>query len=223
MPQVAFRPASGDAWVWLREHEITEEAVAPYRRHTEFRVFGTIEEMTRLQQRLEDLGVRPGDALFIEDPDANNPRARITVEIRATVDEIVLRTVAKIAFNYLAHITQEMPSFVLLEEFDEIRNYIRYGTAPNITIVRPSAKQILVGDTHEHRITRGHIVTVVWPEPRENVKGQVSLFNNITYNVRLSSRPPGIWWELVRGHHFDIEHHVIDEVSTANRFVIQRP
>src|SRR5258708_28078264 len=26
--------------------------------------------------------------------------------------------------------------------------------------------------------------------------------NHMTYNVRFSSRPPGAWWELVRGHHF---------------------
>lgn len=43
LSQVAFRHPAGDGWVWLREHELTEESVAPYRRYTESRVLGTIE------------------------------------------------------------------------------------------------------------------------------------------------------------------------------------
>jgi hypothetical protein len=223
LPQVAFRHPASDESVWLREHELTEESVAPYRRHTQSRVFGTIEDMTRVQQRLQDLGVQTGDSLFVENPDAANPELKITVEIIYTLDDIVLRTIAKIAFNYLAYVTRDMPHFCLREEFDVIRRYIRYGEQPRQPRVRPSAKQILFGDTHEYRITRGHVLNISWPEPRATVRGQVSLFNNITYNIQLSSHPPGVWWELIAGHHFDVATRTIDEISSANRILIQRP
>lgn len=159
----------------------------------------------------------------MENPDAQKPDTKITVEIIYTLDDVVLRTIAKISFNYVAYITRDVPHFCLREEFDEVRRYIRYGEQPSRSLVLPSAKKILFGDTHDYRITRGHILNVVWPEPRADVVGQVSLFNNITYTVQLSSRPPGVWWELMQGHHFDLAAREIGEISAANRILIQRP
>lgn len=49
-----------------------------------------------------------------------------TTKITVSIDSIVRRTCAKVVFNYLCY--SEGKDFVLSSRFDDIRNYIRYGT-----------------------------------------------------------------------------------------------
>src|SRR4051812_23855409 len=71
-----------------------------------------------------------------------------TVRIRYVIDEVVMRTVAKIAFNYLAYVTEELvPGFVRREEFATIRAFIRHGTRPSWNLVGVGSATTDLGDT----------------------------------------------------------------------------
>jgi hypothetical protein len=53
---------------------------------------------------------------------------KVLIEIAAAVDQTIFRAIAKIVFNYVAHL--HGADFVLRCDFDEIRKYVRYGTEP---------------------------------------------------------------------------------------------
>jgi hypothetical protein len=221
VPQVAFRHPAGDEWVWFRERELTEESVTRYRRHTESRVFGSIEDMARIQAKLSELGVHAGDGLIAGDPEL--PGSEVDVQVTYTIDEIVLRTIAKIAFNYVAYVTNDIPDFILHSEFDAVRRYIRYGEDPGRSVVRGTTAKILDRDTKQFKITHGHILTVDW-RPEGFVVCHVSLFNGLTYRVYLTRGAPGlVWWDLLVCHVFDVAARSIVGASSARRILVERP
>jgi hypothetical protein len=221
MPQVAFRHPADDSWVFLRDFELTAESVAPYRRFTESRLFGSTDDMARVQARLDELGVQTGDGFWIANPEW--PSGVADIEVTYSIDQIITRTVAKIAFNYLAYVTSDRPHFVLHASFDHIRRFIRFGEATHWSVVRGMNTKILEGDTQRLRTTLGHVLTADW-RPEGSVVAEVSLFNDISYRVYLTKDPPGrVWWDLMSGHVFDIESRTITPVSAARRILIERP
>ncbi len=128
---------------------------------------------------------------------------KIWVEVKAMIDDKILRSAAKVAFNYLTKTAGI--SFVLPRAFDAIRCYIRYGVDPGYHIVRIDQHPILADDTVTTRHTNGHLITTGWSPDRRHIVGQVSLFNWATYRVSLARGFSGLWRELRSGHHFNIE------------------
>ena len=122
---------------------------------------------------------------------------------KSTIDQIILRSIAKISFNYLAKTARK--SFVLSTCFDEIREYIRYGKKKEERLVTISRKPILADEIVSFRKTDGHLVLVEWGD-KNNLKiiGKVSLFNKLNYEIILCKFFKGIIREIASGHHFDI-------------------
>ncbi|MGH9741164.1 MAG: hypothetical protein ACRD51_02305 [Candidatus Acidiferrum sp.] len=142
----------------------------------------------------------------------------ILVEIAAAVDQTIFRAIAKIAFNYVAH--QHGPEFVLHRDFDDIRNYIRFGTVPSwaawIPVVKPDDKPILFDDTRRSRQTNGHLVTFDWNPRAKGFVARVSLFNSVTYQIAIRPEYSGLWRpDLRTGHHFDIEDKSIESLFSC--------
>jgi len=142
----------------------------------------------------------------------------VMVEIAAVVDHAIFRAIAKIAFNYVAH--QHGVDFVLGSDFDETREYIRYGTAPRwsprMPVVFPVADPILHDDARQLRQTNGHLITFDWHTGQMGFMAQVSLFNAITYRIRLCPFYRGLWHsDFRRGHHFDIEDRTIEPLFSS--------
>jgi hypothetical protein len=118
--------------------------------------------------------------------------------------------VAKIAFNFLAHL--KGADFVLRPDFDPIRGYIRLDNAPRRAPVVVSKFPILHRDDAIYRQTNGHIIVLDWDKAQEGIVSLVSLFNHLTYHVVLCERYSGVWHPLNAGRHFDVENLRISEV-----------
>jgi hypothetical protein len=142
----------------------------------------------------------------------------IWLEVGATVDQIIFRAIAKIAFNYMTH--QHGADFALRSDFDDVRNYIRYQTQPRwaarLPVVTPMADPILFDDSRQSRQTNGHILVFDWNAGNTGFEARVSLFNTVTYCVRICPEFSGLWSpERRKGHHFDIEDRTIEELSSS--------
>ena len=136
-----------------------------------------------------------------------------------TADQIVQRGFCKIAFNYLAY-TQGQ-EFALHEDFNGIRECIRYGRGNTKDYLVPNQPPILHHDRlfqkHGFKIkeTEGHLLVLEWKGLA--LVGLVSFFNQATYLIRLTKRFSGIWRRISAGHHFDVESRETNEMLAVSR------
>jgi len=221
LPQVAFRWRGSSDWTFLEEEQLDGGTLGPYaaaiRGTLEIRVIGpTTEDHERVVQKLKASGIdfRPQGSLM----EPVTVDGTVLVEIQAAIDQMIFRAIAKIAFGYVAYV--HGTDFVLLSDFDDIRNYIRYGTAPRwaerMPVVTPVRKPILFDDMPQLRQTNGHLITFDWSPGQMGFEAQVSLFNTITYRVRLCPNYHGLWHpDMRRGHHFDIEDRTVQSLFSS--------
>src|SRR5579863_3867571 len=190
VPQAAFRWKGSQDWTFLVERELKPDVLAEYAKPIpgtlEIRVMGpTTADHERVLEILKSAGIN-----FLREGSLMNPitdDGKVLVEISAAVSQTIFRAIAKIAFNYAAH--QHGSDFILRSDFDEVRDYIRYGTAPRwsglMPVVVPFPKPIVYDDKPRSRQTNGHLLTFDWHEGQMGFIAQVSLFNTITYRVRV--------------------------------------
>jgi hypothetical protein len=107
----------------------------------------------------------------------------VPLMISGTIDPIIMRAVAKIAFNYFAF---HYPSIASMDQFNSIRRYIRYGEHPPANPVSLFQASIL-GGVPEDRQLLAHVVTVAWDGSTERVVAQISLFSWVQYRVVLTA------------------------------------
>jgi hypothetical protein len=216
--QVAFRGREETEWRWYLERDITKERLSEFRT-CRFRVYGSPESAVRIAERMEAIGLSSETSLWTDrSEETQDPSFEI---VRIEIDDVVLRSVAKIAFNYFAWATEDrLPGFVRREDFAPIRAFIRYGTQPAWNPVSIGDGNVQLADTRT-RITSGHVLVVAWPDSRKSPVGNVSLFNQITYVVRFADRVPGIWWELDSGHYFNIRTRKVTKMVGVNPMVLR--
>jgi hypothetical protein len=123
-------------------------------------------------------------------------------KVEALVDSIVLRAVAKIAFNYLAY--REGRDFLLHEAFNPIRAFIRKGEGTTPPLIQAMERPVLAGEPIEGQRLLGHLITVDWAVDNVSIIAQVSLFNWMTYSVSLARDFPGERRDIQHGHLFNI-------------------
>jgi len=128
----------------------------------------------------------------------------VKVQIMGTIDRTIFRGIGKIAFNYLAY--HHGKDFALNENFNEMRDFVRYGTDRGFRSVIPQKSPIL---HYEKRFgmqeTEGHIITLDWNAPKTAIISRITLFNEIVYQAILCRDFRGLYREISTGHHFDIE------------------
>jgi len=140
---------------------------------------------------------------------------QVTLENIIRIDEVNLRTIAKIAFNYMAQVRGS--AYCLRSDFDSIRSFIRYGTRPPFAPATPSNTPILAYDTETKRQTLGHIIVLEKRDNGSTIQSRVSLFNGITYTVTLAKFFSGSFSSPDIGHHFDFQQKKIDSLSTGGK------
>ena len=172
------------------------------------------------KERLKEIGIEVQN-FTRSTPDKSQPAKgeKIRVLIKSTIDPVILRSVAKISFNYLAKTAGKR--CVLSTCFNEIREYIRYGEKRKERLVTITRKPILADETTNLRKTDGHLVLVEWGD-KHNLKiiGKVSLFNKFTYKIILCKFFKGIIREIAGGHHFDIHSR---QLTLLEHFKTQSP
>ena len=119
--------------------------------------------------------------------------------------------------NYLAFLVGK--DFVLREDFNGIRNFIRYGKGNHRDYFGVNEPPILHIDRilkrDNIRTTNGHLIAVQWEGM--NLISRLSIFNIATYLIRLCTNFSGVWIPIKRGHHFDIDSKEINELKAINR------
>lgn len=222
VPQVGFPKRDGSGWVYIAESDL-KDTLRPLPKEidtqsTNILVFNSEPMKQRLIRLLADRGIKYQE-ITEESMLPTQTGEQALVEVRAVLDDMILRCIAKIAFNYLAKIMGI--DFVTKQEFDSIRTYVRYGKGPGYDVVRVEREPILAHDSVRLCQTSGHLVTVGWSADGRNLIGQVSLFNFTAYRIILLRSFSGIWRPIRRGHHFDIESLEVEPLlGVSNQFVL---
>jgi hypothetical protein len=127
---------------------------------------------------------------------------RIWVEINSRIDRIIRRSVAKIAFNYMAHV--QGADFACHSDFNVTRSFIRHDESPSYPLVEATGRSSSAGSSQDGVGRKWHLIILEWGELEHYIIGRVSLFNEITYRVTLARRFSGLWRDIRSGHKFDI-------------------
>ncbi|MBA7596744.1 hypothetical protein ES703_03731 [subsurface metagenome] len=143
--------------------------------------------------------------------DLERTSAGYPLRISSILDDIKLRAIAKIAFNYLAY--WEKSSFVLDRNFDVIRKFILKGERPTYEIINANSTPILIDERSSKERRNGHIITVNWASDNVSIIGQVSLFNFIKYQICLSREFSGEKRNIRRGNFFNLRDRKILEMG----------
>jgi hypothetical protein len=216
VPQVRFTLRNGNS-VFMTEAELVDETKPLPEDVVPGRGVRLISNSNEMDERLTAILAKRGIA-FTKDREGGPPpssQGRSPVELRMRFDAIILRSVAKIAFNYLTWVAGA--AFVLGEAFDITRAFIRYGTQSPYPLVIPRSEPILADEAPSARWAQGHLLTVNWAGERDAVVGQVSLFNGPTYSVSLARGHRGLWVPLRTGHYFDLEARRISPLVVPRR------
>jgi hypothetical protein len=221
VPQAAFCWKGSPEWDFVEEEKFDPASLGLYvgaiRGALEIRAIGpTTGDHERIVQKLRAAGINFRQQGLQMEPVTVD--GTVLVEIQAAIDQMIFRAIAKIAFGYVAH--EHGTDFVLQPDFDDIRNYIRYGTAPRwsekMRVVTPVRQPILYDDLPQMRQTNGHLVTFDWSLGQMGFESQVSLFNTVTYRVRICPNYNGLWHpDMRRGHHFDVEARTVQPLFSS--------
>lgn len=181
-------------------------------------MFADESELRQLIETLKEKGIKitTKDNFIQPDP----PVGSLPVESEVTIDRTISRALSKIAFNYLTYVVGR--KIVLREEFNGIRQFIRFGEGELKEYFAVNVSPILHDDQKLKRlkakITQGHLINVEW---RGNaIISKVSPFNSYTYAVMLCSNFKSIWFPIKSGHHFDITSRKISKLITASKRII---
>lgn len=183
VPQVSLR-RQGNEWQFFTESELTANSVRDFIAATdlEIGIYGVGSDCDRLMERLATLGIDVVVTRHLRNQPITES-SQIAVACDITVDEVVVRAACKIAFNYATKILG--PSVVRRPEFDAARRFVRYGEAP-VQLATVQQMSVLVGPGAE--LARVHACALGWD--RGYLVGLVSLFNEITYAIRLCEAAP---------------------------------
>jgi len=207
LPQVAFRKHGETDWKWFLEEELDQPSNwERYRTDTDTKIVGKPDgSVQRLADKLIKIGI-----VFKERGPLERDGSEVEAFAEGILDGIIFRGVAKIAFNFLAHL--KGADFVLRSDFDPIREYIRLGKALRRAPVIVSNFPILHRDDAIYRQTNGHIIVLDWDKVQEGIVCLASLFNHFTYHVVLCEYYSGVWHPFGAGRHFDLDTLRITEV-----------
>jgi len=160
-------------------------------------------EYNQVAEYLKQLGKKIEEGKVNRLPEtAINKDGKLEVEIEGVMDLIIFRTIAKIAFNYLAK--AKGAKYALDQNFDSVRDYIKTGNKPNFEIVRIEKGHILAEETKNQYFLEGHILTI---ETRGNdIISKIALTNafNFYYVVYLG-KIGLIWHDIKSGHAYSLK------------------
>lgn len=151
---------------------------------------------------------------YNEELEKSLPGQQIRIAVEVIEDHLTWRAIAKIAFNYLAYARGS--AFALNKGFDEIRNYIRYGTAADKQLVTRVSSSPFHGGWREANSRQGHYVIIDWSKTGSGVVGAVSLFQVIHYQVQFGSYEGVLPGLIAKGSYFDWRTNEITDIQAVS-------
>jgi len=198
LSQIIVRTREGALHTFLA-HEFSgaEDALLQDLPPGAIQIVGTdVAEVDHLMELVRNRGIRLRERETVSAPPAAL-QSEIRTVIEGRIDTKTWRSIAKIAFNYLAF--HEGVKFVLSDRFDPIRSYIT-GDRTDRAMVRLLNAPILAEETYYWRAFQGHLIA--YQTEDRSLRGKVSLYNSITYEVMLCG-DLGFYLPLKNGHAFD--------------------
>ena len=117
------------------------------------------------------------------------------------IDDIIIRTVAKIAFNYFVY--NFGYKIAISDSFDTIRNYVLYGLKADYNIVGLAHKSVCAHTSSLSKEQFGHhILSIFQDGPR--IIADIILFNRDSFQVVISNNYPVLSNVFFSKHKFDI-------------------
>lgn len=195
VPTVAVRRRDSQGFVRFNEDQVRDgswlmNAEVDWR--LGYKVFGNEAAVQRLETVLESQGVVPA----VRRPLLPPKNGEITVEQEFQVTLEMQRALAKIVFNYLTYC--EGPDYALLDDFDVIRGFIRYGEAAatprvlsheGLPFSRINAGDSVLEDGPRRPVV--HFVSVGTNPEHRNVVGAITLFGFMTHRVMMAENVRG--------------------------------
>jgi hypothetical protein len=208
LPQVGFYHVQKNEYVYFEMNEIPDRDALIEKgfkvENAEIRIIGDENEFNMMIQELKEKGINylKSEDTILEEIDKNRTVSIVSENI---IDKTIMRSICKIAFNYLA--SQTGNSFILSESFNPLRFFIRYGEGdPNqyfLVNQSPILREDQIIKKYNAKITRGHLIIVEWMENK--LFSKISLFNEYTYGINMCADYKGIWIPIRTGHHFDMD------------------
>lgn len=157
-------------------------------------------EEEKLGQLLKEKGIEV--TVDWKDTDFKSRKDRVLVEIQQTVDKVIFRGIAKIAFNYLAY--TQGKDFVLDQRFNGIRDFIRHGETRDITYAWVEGKPIWLNKKRlEVKHAQEHWVLVDWDNA--TIFSLLSLFNLTMYKVQFCKTFLVLPSDIRTGNRFNVK------------------
>ena len=125
------------------------------------------------------------------------------------VDDIIIRTVAKIGFNYFAY--NFGYRIAISEHFNDIRHYVLYGLKTNYNIVRLTHNVI---NEHIDNLSKekfGHHTVSVFQHGNQII-AKIILFNRDIFDVIISNSYPIYSREFFSAHRFSILKKTVESI-----------
>lgn len=124
--------------------------------------------------------------------------------------EVELRSLCKIAFNYLAYVCSDLlrdTSILFYKNFHELRNFVRYGSVPSFTPVLLDEEDVVPSVVTQVPERYKHIVSISQEKngDRSSIICRVNLFNCITWSIMLSQDCRLTQDKLHYGHIWDLK------------------
>lgn len=175
-------------------------------------------ELESLINELREKGINvKSESEFMKGPDQGEI---VRVETEITLDRVIMRGICKIAFNYLSFGAGK--DFVLSENFNNIRNFIRYDEGNSLDFVTVNEPPILRDDQKFEKfgikVTEGHLIILGYKN--DGIFSKLSLFNTLTYGIFLCKKFEGIYIPIKSGHHFGVKEKEVSQLFSVNKILL---
>lgn len=218
--QVGFYNSIKNEYDYFMKEEIPEKAELEKQgyklKNKEIIFYGKIEDLV---ETLKNKGINV-KITEVNETVMNPEPSRVPVLVKARIDRTLYRGLSKIVFNYLAY--NKAIDFVLKDDFNKIRNFIRYNEGDSDDFFKITTKPILYKESRfGKRWYVGHFIVIDWNN--FNLVGKLSIYNSIvrlTYNVILCKNFKGFWLPFNKGHYFDPISKTVREIYTFKFLVL---
>lgn len=166
--------------------------------------------------------IKKGISLHLEAEENYLPEEPIDWEcnVEEQIDQIILRAIAKIAFNYLAY--WNGMEFVIQNYFHPIRKYIRLGEKSSYPFVVIQQKAILGDEPEKGKRRLGHILTLDKSKNGLSIISKISLLNWMTYSILLAKDYQSKNLIIRKGQFFNINNGEIIELIPSDIYYQQQ-
>lgn len=150
------------------------------------------------------------------------PGPNLEGELTFRLDKRGARLITYVAFNYLAY--ELGAGFVLDENFDSVRQFIRYGDGIGKDFVDKDNHAILWDETISRKHMSAHQIVLDWDCGTHDIIARLSLYGTMFYRVHLSRGYKGLFRpDLQRGRAFDWKEHHTYELRPATGLIFPKP